>query len=74
MVVTNTGGVFDIVIENQQGIVVEPLNAVQMSKSCLQILNSYKDWEDKIRKNRELMNVFYWSDKRMMGLIEKVYK
>ncbi|MCK5493057.1 MAG: glycosyltransferase family 4 protein [Candidatus Omnitrophica bacterium] len=74
VVVTNTGGVFDIVIENKQGLIVEPLNAVQMSKSCLQILNSYKDWEDKIRKNRELMNVFYWSDKRMMGLTEKFYK
>ena len=74
LVATDTGGLKDIVKNYSQGIIVEPREIEELSKAVIAILDNYDEWQDKIRRNRQEIDLSYWSKDRMVKETEDVYQ
>lgn len=74
VVVTDTGGVSDVVENYRNGIIVKPKDTEKLSEAVLSILDRYDEWQKMIMEDREKMDLSYWSQKRMVEEIESVYE
>ncbi|MCF7907373.1 MAG: glycosyltransferase family 4 protein [Candidatus Omnitrophica bacterium] len=73
VVVTNTGGIFDIVKSGNQGVVVNPTNILEIESACWEILKNYDNWSTIVRNGRKKLNLKYWSFARTLREIENIY-
>jgi glycosyltransferase involved in cell wall biosynthesis len=73
VIVTDTGGIRDIVTNNQQGLIIKPVNILEIRKSCQNILKNYADWHKIIEDNRKKLDLSYWSYQRMLGQLTEIY-
>jgi len=73
VVVTDTGGVKDIVENNKQGVVTALANILDVRKGCQKILKDYEGWNRIIKDSRKNLNLKYWSLERMLQQVEDIY-
>jgi len=74
LIVTNTGGVLDIVKNKKQGLVVEFKDIKNLGKICVEMLKNIDEWNRIIKKERERLNTEYWSYQRYIREIEMLYQ
>ena len=74
VVVTDTGGVWDILDNCNNGIVVKRKDAKTIADAVLAILDSRRQWNEKAIAAREKLDLRYWSDERMASQTEKIYQ
>ena len=74
VVVTDTGGISDIVDENRNGIKVGCKDTKTIADAVLGILGNYSQWHEKIIGAREKLDLRYWADERMVSQTERVYR
>lgn len=74
VLVTNTGGVSDIVKEGEQGKIVEFDELSVISSYCQNMLQNYHAWDKIAKVARKDIPLEYWSYQRMIEETEKVYK
>jgi len=72
-VVTDTGGVLDIVDNFKNGIVVNPKRVEELSEAVKTILDNYNEWQRMIDMHREELNLSYWSQERMIKQLNGIY-
>lgn len=73
VVVTDTGGVRDIMSENVQGIIVNPRKKSEFVNACVDVLKNNDRWDRIIKENRMTMDCSYWTQERMINDIESLY-
>lgn len=74
MVVTDTGGLLDILEDGDNGIIVRRKDAKGIACAIMAIMDNYKTWHEKVIAARKKLDLAYWSDPRMARLTEKVYQ
>jgi len=74
VVVTDTGGLRDIVVNNKQGLIVESKNASQIYLACINILDNYEKWDRIFKDNRKTLDYNHWSVERMVDDIDNLYQ
>ena len=74
MVVTDTGGLRDVVSDHRNGIIVEIKDVKGLAASVAGILGGYEDWIRRINKYREELDVAYWSGQRAAKEIDGIYQ
>jgi glycosyltransferase involved in cell wall biosynthesis len=72
-VVTDTGGVLDIVEDFSNGIIVKPRQVKKLSEAVTSILDNYTEWSRLITTYRKKLNLSYWSQERMMQQLNRIY-
>jgi len=72
-VVTNTGGLLDIVENYRNGIIVKTRDTEKISKAVLQVLDNYDQWCRMIKSYRKNINLYYWSIERMIKDVSNLY-
>lgn len=72
-VVTDTKGLSDIA-NKDNSIIVEPKDNKKMITAICGIVDNYDFWKSKIFKSREGFDLNYWSEKRRIGQLEKIYE
>jgi glycosyltransferase involved in cell wall biosynthesis len=73
-VVTNTGGISDIMKDKKQGIILKTMKPLEAKTACLNILHNYEEWNKIITTDRNYMDIFYWSIERMLRGVENIYR
>lgn len=73
VVVTDTGGISDIVTNGEQGLIVKPVDILKIRKSCQNILKNYTNWHKIIEDNRKELDLAYWSYERMLRQLTDIY-
>jgi len=73
-VVTDTGGVRDIMDNYNNGIVVKCKDAKSIADAVLTILDNRRQWNEKTIVAREKLDLRYWSDERMVSETERIYQ
>jgi glycosyltransferase involved in cell wall biosynthesis len=74
MVVTDTGGVLDIVENHHNGIITQPKQIQKLSEAVIMILDNYNEWRKKIENHRKNLNLLHWSQERMIEETESIYE
>lgn len=73
VVVTDTGGVRDIVTSGQQGIIVPRVDVSVLKAACMNILRDHESWRTIVSLHRKEIDSEYWSAARMMRGVSCVY-
>jgi glycosyltransferase involved in cell wall biosynthesis len=73
VVVTDTGGVLDIVENLGNGIVVGPKRIKELYQAVINILDNYNEWTRRIENHRKSSRLSYWSQERMIEETKKLY-
>lgn len=74
VLVTNTGGVLDIVKEGKQGKIIEFTELSKAGAYCENMLQNYHLWNKITREARKDISLGYWACQRMIKETEEVYK
>ncbi len=74
VVATDTGGIFDILDNRSNAIIVKRKDAKNVADAILEILNNYYQWHEKVITAREKLDLRYWSDERMVSETERIYQ
>ncbi len=74
VVATDTGGLLDIIQDNNNGIIIQRKDAQSIAGAAISIMDNYNSWYRKVMAAREQLDLEYWSDKRMARLTERVYQ
>ncbi|MFH1791930.1 MAG: glycosyltransferase family 4 protein [Candidatus Omnitrophota bacterium] len=73
VVVTDTGGVRDIVADGVNGKIVRRHDARGMYDAVREIIGNYDEWSAKIVRYWDNLNLSYWSQERMVRQVEALY-
>jgi len=73
VIVTNTGGVGEVLKQDRQGMIVEPGQTQQLIVAIENMLNDYNNWQNKVYQNRSDFDVDYWSEERMLAQINRIF-
>ena len=74
VVATDTGGISDILDNNNNGITVKCKDVKAIARAILAILDNYGQWHERIIAAREKLDLTYWSDEAMVSRTKKVYQ
>ena len=74
VVVTDTGGISDILDNSNRGIVVKCKDTKAIAGAVLTILDDYSRWYKLAIAAREKLDLTYWSDEAMVSRTEKIYQ
>lgn len=74
VVVADTGGVGDILDNYSNGIKVRCKDAKAIANAVFAVLDSRRQWGEKVIAAREKLDLTYWSDERMASETEKIYQ
>lgn len=74
IVVTDTGGVWDILDNYNNGIIVKCKDVKAIACAVLTIVDDYERWHEKVMAAREKLDLTYWSNEAMINRAEKVYR
>lgn len=73
VVVTDTGGVRDIVVQGQQGIIVPRADVSALEAACIEMLRDYESWRTIVSSRRKGIDSDCWSVARMVGKVSLIY-
>lgn len=74
VVVTDTGGVRDILENYKNGIIIKSRNKKRLYEAVNSILNNYSAWVCQIEDYRKSIDLSYWSKERMVLETESLYE
>ncbi|MFH1768865.1 MAG: glycosyltransferase family 4 protein [Candidatus Omnitrophota bacterium] len=74
VLVTNTGGVSDIVKNNKQGRIVKLDDLSRLPLICEDMLDNIDSWTKTVEGEREHIVLDSWSEERMVKETEQIYK
>jgi glycosyltransferase involved in cell wall biosynthesis len=74
VVVTDTGGIHDIVNNKQQGLIVGCKQQQELFAAVTNILNNYQHWYKIITINRGRINLNHWSQVRRLKQLDFIYR
>ncbi len=74
VVATDTGGISDILANNENGIIIKCKDVKAIARAVLAVLDNYGQWHELVMAARERLDLTYWSDEAMVNRTEKVYQ
>ena len=74
VVATDTGGVLDILKDNNNGIILQRKDIQSIADATISIIDNYNSWYKKVMATRGQLDLEYWSDRRMARSTERVYR
>jgi len=73
VVVTNTGGISDVLEDGGGGRVVSPACIEEIVCALEDIVDNYSQWQEKALVHAERIDRQYWSTQRMIDQLETIY-
>jgi glycosyltransferase involved in cell wall biosynthesis len=73
VLVTDTGGIQDIVTPDKQGKIVALNTLSKIAPLCKEMLRDYPKWSTITNRSREMLQLDTWSEEAMTQKIQKIY-
>ncbi|MFC1514744.1 glycosyltransferase family 4 protein [Candidatus Omnitrophota bacterium] len=74
MVVTDTGGLRDLVVDGENAMVVPPADEKALAGAVKAMLSDYDQWARKTRMHRKILRLSDWSKETMAAKVEDLYR